>query len=172
MALHVTKAQRNLLNELHSGWVFQWTGSRSAPKTLGGLDEPGKAKPGEECKCILIDKYQNRAFCMAVGPDEQTAFDRTMVKAQTTERPLTPAENVVRMAQLERELAEAKAIIAAGGQATEPVRETAADLCAQMEEQGLVPHPGNRKSKEWRDTAYQRLRDHEALDSEPLDEDT
>ena len=104
-----TPEQRTLLKELRAGWAFAWTSSQTPPPYPGGPPGPGKAKRGEECKCILADTLTGKAFAVAVGPDEPAAFNRVMEKAKTAEQPMTPAEQAVEINRLKAELAAVRA---------------------------------------------------------------
>ena len=160
-----TPEQRALLTELRAGWAFQWTQSQTAPLTPNGLPAPGKAKPGQECKCVLIERHTGKGFASGYGPDEPSAFNTAVESAKTAERPMTPAEQSVEIKRLREELAAAKAGDVIVPEA--PARVTAGELVKQMKAKGISIPVGNHKSQLWRDQAMQRLADAEALETEP-----
>tara|TARA_Y100000310_G_scaffold341801_2_gene442214 strand:- start:294 stop:818 length:525 start_codon:yes stop_codon:yes gene_type:complete len=158
--------QRDMLQNLRAGWTFVHTSSQSAPLTPNGLPEPGRAKPGEECKCMLVEQVTQKAFLVAVGPDEQVAFNRVMEKAKTAERPQTPAEMAVELAELKKELAAVTSTRPEAPFGSKPRRVSATALAEQLKARGLSVPDGKRTTKTWRAEAMQRLADDEQLDGE------
>lgn len=172
--LRITPEQSSIIKDLQVSFSFIHTNSELQPAYPGEKPRKGRAEPGEEVKCLMIDSLQNKPIRGAVSSSEQKAFDLVLAKAVGVARPMTPAEANVALRESEAENARLRNML--GQEESErkdlppdtsissivqeqigPRRESAEDIVARLEALELSVPPGDKRSGAWREKALERL---------------